>query len=84
MKPIRITLHARLRCQARGATEEEVLRAIREGIPEAAKKNRAMYRMNIEFNEEWMGEKFAVKQVAPVVAEQVDELVVVTVYVFYF
>ena len=84
MKPIRITPHARLRSQARGATEEEVLRAIREGIPESAKKGRALYRLNIEFNAEWMGEKYAVKQVVPVVAEQADELVVVTVYVFYF
>jgi len=43
-----------------------------------------MYRYNVPFNAVWQGRHYAVKQVAPVVAEEEDESVVVTVYTFYF
>ena len=43
-----------------------------------------MYRKNFTFNREWRGRHYRVKQVAPVVVERDDTLVVVTVYVFYF
>lgn len=69
MKPIRFTRHAQFRCRLRGATEAEVVRAIREGSPEPAKQARTSYRLNLEFKSEWMGEKYAVKQVTPVVKE---------------
>ena len=84
MKPVRFTPHARHRCRIRGTTEDEVVRAIREGIPEPAQRKRTQYRINLEFHSEWMGEKYAVKQVVPIVKEEQDEFVVITVYVFYF
>lgn len=43
-----------------------------------------MFRKNFVFNSEWRGKNYAVKQVAPVVAQKPDRVVVVTVYVFYF
>lgn len=43
-----------------------------------------MFRKNFVFNSQWRGKDYAVKQVAPVVAEEADRLVVATVYVFYF
>ena len=42
------------------------------------------YRLNLEFHREWDGRYYGVQQVVPVVAEEGDRLVVVTVYVFYF
>lgn len=43
-----------------------------------------MFRKNFAFNARWRGKQYAVKQVAPVVAEEADRLVVVTVFVHYF
>ena len=42
------------------------------------------YRLNREFRGEWGGKYYAVQQVVPVVAEEPDRTVVVTVYSFYF
>lgn len=43
-----------------------------------------MYRYNFAYNSFWRGQFYRIKQVAPVVAETAHELVVVTVYTFYF
>ena len=83
-KPIRLTFHARLQCKERGATESEVMEAIRSGVKEPVKQSRWMYRLNFAFNAEWQGRHYAIKQVCPVVAESRDEKVVITVYTFYF
>lgn len=84
MKQIRLTLHAREQCEERGATEEEVIEAIRSGIHEQAKHNRHLCRANFQFNGIWNGEHYPIKQVVPVIVEEADEIVVVTVYTFYF
>jgi hypothetical protein len=84
VKPIRLTDHARLQCAERGATDDEVMRAVREGVREPAKSQRELCRLNVAFNRTWQGNWYAVKQVAPVIAEEAEEIVVVTVYTFYF
>ena len=84
MKPIRLTKHALGQCIERGATEDEVKQAIELGSREAAKSGRIMCRLNFPFGGEWRGELYAIKQVAPVVKEEPDEIVVITVYTFYF
>lgn len=84
MKLIRLTKHARLQCSERGASEAEVLSAIRLGIQEPAKSGRVMCRYNIPFNALWQGNRYSVKQVAPVIVEEPEEIVVITVYTFYF
>ncbi len=68
----------------RGATKEEVEAAIRTGELTPAKNKRLSYRKNFPFNKDWKGKKYAVKQVMPVVMEESDRIIVVTVYVFYF
>lgn len=83
-KPIELSSHAREKMLDRGASESEVRAAIRTGSPEPARKGRFMFRKNFAFNSQWRGKHYAVKQVGPVVAEEVDKLVVVTVYVYYF
>jgi hypothetical protein len=84
LKPIRFTDHALERCKVRGATQEEVVEAIRTGVREPGKRGRTMCRTNIAFGEEWMGLRYSIKQVAPVIAEMPEEIIVVTVYAFYF
>ena len=83
MKPVRLTFHAREQCEERGATEEEVRQAIATGAREAAKRGRFMYRQNFQYNAAWQGKFYAIKQVAPVVVEAQNEIIVVTVYTFY-
>jgi len=84
VKQIRLTEHARSQCAERGATWEEVVQAVREGIREPAKRGRALCRFNFAFERAWQGNWYAVKQVAPVIKEEAHEIVVVTVYTFYF
>ena len=84
MKPIRLTAHAIEQCVERGANETEIREAIRRGIGEPAKCGRFMYRLNFQYAARWQDKYYAIKQVAPVVAEEQNEIVVITVYTFYF
>ena len=84
MKPIRLTRHAQEQCLERGATDTEVRYAIAHGSFEPAKFGRVLYRFNFAFGQLWQGHCYAIKQVAPVIKEEVYEIVVITVYTFYF
>jgi hypothetical protein len=84
MKPIRLTRHAREQCVERGATESEVREAIEKGAKEKAKLGRFMFRYNFRYGRKWQGKEYPIKQVAPVIFENPREIVVITVYTFYF
>lgn len=84
MKRIRLTRHAKEQCVERGATEREVKAAIRKGSREPAKLGRELCRYNFSFGKTWQGRPYAIKQVAPIIREEVQEIVVITVYTFYF
>ena len=84
MKPVSFSHHALEQMRERGASREEVLAAVAQGQAEPARKNRVMYRLNLPYNAQWGDKTYAIKQVAPVVAEEQDRLIVVTVYTFYF
>ena len=84
VKRIIFSLHALQQMSERGASREQVAQAIREGTGQPAKQGRLMYRLNIEYNSTWSGKLYKVKQVVPVVAEEPDRIVVVTVYTFFF
>jgi hypothetical protein len=38
----------------------------------------------MDFRNEWMGRFWRIQQIAPIVAEEPDRLVVVTIYTFYY
>ena len=84
MKPIRLTRHAQEQCVERGATQDEVIEAIRTGSREPTKLGRQLCRENFQSIADWNGQHYAIKQVAPVVKEEMNEIVVITVYTFYF
>lgn len=84
MKPIRFTAHARNYIQRRGFTEAEVEETIRSGTWSLANDGRFQARKNFPYNAEWNGKTYATKQVKPVFVEKDTEIVVVTVYTFYF
>jgi len=83
-KAIRLTRHAREQCKERGAEISEIIAAIRQGTREPAKHGRLLCRANFPFDGTWQGKPYRNKQVAPVIKEEADEIVVITVYTFYF
>ena len=84
MKTIRLTTHARKQAAERGATEDDITEAIRSGSREPAKHGRELCRYNFAFGGLWQGKTYPIKQVAPVIKEDAHEIVVITVYTFYF
>jgi len=84
MKPVRLTRHAQEQCSERSASDEEVRQAVEQGMREPAKHGRELCRFNVPFNATWQGRYYAVKQVAPLIKEEAAEVVVITVYTFFF
>ncbi|MEW6169642.1 MAG: DUF4258 domain-containing protein [Pseudomonadota bacterium] len=83
-KPIRFSGHAREQMAHRGTSEEEVREAVLEGKWGDADRGRRDSRKDFAFNAEWNGRRYATKQVRPVFVEETREIVVVTVYAYYF
>jgi len=84
MKPIRLSGHARDNLRYRGATEEEVKEAIRTAPWGPAELGRLECRKDFPYGREWNKKVYATKRVRPILVEEADEIVVVTVYVYYF
>lgn len=84
MKSVRLTKHAQEQCIERGATESEVRYTIFNGYREPAKLGREICRFSFPYNKNWQGKFYAVKQVAPVIKEEQNEILVITVYTMYF
>lgn len=83
-KPIRLAGHAQGRLQGRGTTEQEVVEAIQTEPWQLAERGRRECRKNFTFKAEWNGKHYATKQVRPIFVDDPDEIVVVTIYVYYF
>ena len=84
MKPIRLSAHARSYISRRGFTEEEVVAAIRSAAWQPAELGRLEGRLDLPFNAVWNGRHYATKQVRPIFVDKPAEIVVVTVYTYYF
>lgn len=84
LKPIRFSGHALDQIRFRGASEAEVIDAIRSSAWESAELGRMECRKNLPFQKEWNGILYETKQVRPIFVEEASEIVVVTVYVYYF
>ncbi len=84
MKPIRLSGHAQEQLPYRGTTEDEVVEAIHTGEWSEAELGRIECRKNFPFGQEWNGKVYASKQVRPIFVEEEREIVVVTIYTYYF
>ena len=84
MKPIRLSGHARGYIHSRGFTEREVEETIRTAPWGPAELDRLEARKDFPFGRDWNGKRYGTKQVRPVFVEEADEIVVVTVYTYYF
>jgi len=83
-KPIRLSGHAIEQCKERGVKIEEVIEAIENGSQEPAKNNRIMSKLNFQYNDYWHDSFYSIKQVAPVFIEEEKEIVVFTIFSYYF
>ena len=84
MKTVRLSGHARDQLSSRGVTETEIVEAIHNETWQPAAVGRLECRKDFPFNQEWNGTVYAVKQVRPIFVDEPDEIVVVTVYSYYF
>ena len=84
MKPIRFSKHALDYANKRGFTAAEVEEAIRTSSWNLAELGRLDCRKDFPYGKEWNGTLYATKQVRPVFAEEAGEIVVITVYTYYF
>jgi len=83
-KPVRLTGHAKSLLAFRGTSEHEVAEAIHTCGWQPAELGRMECRKDYPFNAEWNRHWYRTKQVRPIFVDESDEVVVVTVYVYYF
>ena len=83
-KIVRLTTHAREQARERGASETEAREAGSKGSREPAKHGRELCRYNFAYGRIWQGRIYPVKQVVPVIKEDANEILVITVYTFFF
>ena len=84
MKSIRLSGHAKEQIFFRGTTEEEVIETIQTSEWQPAELGRLKCKKDFLFENEWNKRYYKVKQVRPIFAEEEAEIVVVTVYTYYF
>ncbi|HEY9811425.1 MAG TPA: hypothetical protein V6D13_19025 [Halomicronema sp.] len=84
MKPIRFSQHAIGYIPKRGFTLGEVEDAIRSSAWQTSEENRLQCRKDFPYNQEWNGEVYQTKRVRPIFVEKAAEIVVITVYTYYF
>ena len=84
MKPVRLSGHARGYLAKRGFSASEVEEAIRTSPWAPAERGRLQCRKEFPFLENWNGHWYNTKLVRPVFVEDPTEIIVVTVYTYYF
>jgi hypothetical protein len=84
MKPIGLSNHALRYMNKRGFTVAEVEEAIRTSPWRTAELGRLDCRKDFTHGKEWNGRVYTTKQVRPVFVEEAAEIVVITVYTYYF
>ncbi len=81
---VRLHPHAATRLIERGATEEEIVSAVKTGEKFSAKFGRTGFRRNFAYNGQWRGRHYATKQVEAIAVEDGGGWLVVTVLVKFF
>lgn len=76
--------HALQRLQERGAAEAEVIATVEAGERFPAKFGRTGFRRNFNFAGEWLGRRYAAKQIEAFAVEEDQGWLVITVLVKFF
>ncbi len=84
MKPIRLTAHAQGYLSRRGFTVAEVQDAIRTGLWRAASHGRQETSKEFVYGRDWNGTVYPTKRVRPIFVDEPTEIVVITVYTYFF
>ena len=84
LKPIRLTAHAQSYFSRRGFHSDEVEQAIREGHWIPAELGRLEAAWDFPFRSLWNGTYYTTKRVRPIFVEEEAEIVVITVYIYFF
>jgi len=84
MKPIRLSGHAKEQLFYRGVTEEEVVETISSSTWQSAELGRLECRKDFLYENEWNKKYYKTKQVKPIFTEEETEIVVITVYSYFF
>jgi hypothetical protein len=84
MKPIRFSTHAKGRLTIRGVSEEEVIQAILTSDWHPAELGKLECRKTYIYSNFWHGKFYKYKQVRPIFIEEEEEIVVITVYSYFF
>jgi len=84
VKPIRLSRHAQQQVFFRGTTEDEVIECIETSQWQPTELGRLECRKNFLFEKEWNKRYYKYKQVRPIFVDEENEIVVVTVYTYFF
>jgi hypothetical protein len=84
MKTIKFSKHALSYKEKRCITETEVEDTIRNSKWQDADLDRLECKKDFEYNKVWNGKFYSTKQIKPVFVEEEEEIVVVTVYTYFF
>ncbi len=84
MKPIRLSAHALTYMARRGFTLAEVEETIQTSPWTPAELGRLQCQKDFPYGKDWNGKVYATKRVRPIMVEEPDEIVVITVYTYYF
>ena len=77
-------MHAREQIFFRGTTEEEVIETIRTSQWQPAELGRLECKKDFAYEKEWNKMYYNTRQVRPIFVEEEKEIVVVTVYTYFF
>ena len=80
---IRLVEHAKERANERGASADEISMVLLKGHEIEVKKGRRGKELIFDYNREWLGKHYSQKKVKVVYVEESDEMVVITVKVYY-
>lgn len=84
MKPVRLSGHAKEQLSFRGVAENEVVETISSSTWQPAELGNLECRKDFVFEKEWNKKYYKTKQVRPIFAEEETEIVVITVYSYFF
>jgi len=84
MKPIRLTAHAQGYLSRRGFTVAEVEDAIRTSRWRSASQGRQETSKEFAYGRDWNGTVYTTKRVRPIFVDEPTEIVVITVYTYFF
>jgi hypothetical protein len=84
MKNIRLSQHAKQQCVYRGTNEDEICETIRTSKWIIGELGRYECKKDFIFKNVWNGKFYKIKQVRPIFVEEENEIIVITVYVYYF